>query len=131
MEKDTFPLSKSSRAIGIYGERIGVNYLKRTGYKILEANYKCKFGEIDVVTKCKGFLVFVEIKSRLQSVFGYPEESVDRKKQRKIIQVAEWYLKEKSLSDLHVRFDVLAISQDLNGKVKFRVIENAFEVPES
>ena len=81
-----------------------------------------------MVTKCKGFLVFVEIKARLQSVYGLPEEAVHKAKQRKIAQVAAWYLKQNGLSDVLTRFDVLAILLNLSGKHQFELIENAFEV---
>lgn len=120
-------LFKSNSEIGKYGEEIGVTYLKKIGYKIVQLNYRCPIGEIDVVAKYKGFLVFVEIKARLQSAYGYPEEAVHPAKQRKIIRVAEWYLKENRLPDVQARFDVLAVSLNQEGGFEFRIIENAFE----
>lgn len=119
---------KSNSKIGKIGEEIGVTYLKQIGYKIIETNYRCPFGEIDVITKSKGFLVFVEIKSRLQSAFGTPEESVNLDKQRRIAKTAQWYLATKRLSDVQARFDVLAISITEAGECKFLIIESAFEV---
>lgn len=114
--------------IGKLGEEIGVTYLNKIGYKIIETNYRCPLGEIDVITKYKGFIVFVEIKSRLQNAYGLPEEAVDWVKQRKIVKVAKWYLKQKRLSDARCRFDVLAVSIAQGKEAEFRLIENAFEV---
>ena len=112
---------------GKTGEKEGVSYLKRVGYEILETNFKSPFGEIDCITKSKGFIVFVEIKTRRQTAFGLPEEAVGAKKQRKIAQIAEWYLKLNHKLDAKVRFDVLSIFVQPSGSFEFHLIENAFE----
>ena len=122
--------ARSHIATGKSGEEIGVLYLKNKGYRILETNYKTPIGEIDCVARSKGFIVFVETKTRQQSRFGFPEESVTRNKQRKIIQVAKWYLKEKRLLDHPVRFDVLSIIAGEEIVPECHLIQDAFEVNE-
>ena len=66
-------------------------YLKKKGYQILEANFRCRFGEIDLIARDGGYLVFIEVKYR-SSPTGDSLEAVNRRKQRKIIRVAEYYL---------------------------------------
>ena len=71
-------------ALGIYGEKLALKYLKKQKYKILEKNFRCALGEIDIVAKDGGFLVFVEVKTRSSNAFGEPMEAVDFYKQRKL-----------------------------------------------
>ncbi len=115
-------------AIGKMGEENGVSYLKQIGYKIIDRNFKTPLGEVDVIARYQDFLVFVEIKTRRHQSHGLPEESVVERKQRKIAQVADWYLKAKRLGNVPVRFDVLAVLVKPDGTFEFRLIENAFEV---
>ena len=70
-------------------------YLTERGYKILEKNYRCRMGEIDLIAFHQGYLVFVEVKYRRGNRAGCPEEVVDFRKQKKISQTATWYLKKK------------------------------------
>jgi putative endonuclease len=72
-------------------------FLKEHGYEILEKNYKCKLGEIDVIARRHGRLAFVEIKTRTSIQFGTPQEAVNPQKQKKIFKVAQWHIKEKRL----------------------------------
>ena len=85
-------------------------FLKTQGYQILERNYRCKKGEIDLIAREGQYLVFVEVKYRSTNESGLPEEAVDLRKQRQISRVAAWYLTEKGL-DIYTpcRFDVVAI----------------------
>ncbi len=104
------------------------DYLSKKGYKILDKNYRCKIGEIDVVAKKKGQIVFIEIKTRTSADFGDPEESVHPFKRRKLVRLAEWYLKDKKLEDSSARFDVVSILWKDSGDPEIRLIENAFSV---
>ena len=90
-------------------------FLKTQGYQILEQNYRCKRGEIDLVAREGQYLVFVEVKYRSTNESGLPEEAVDLRKQRQISRVAAWYLTEKGL-DIYTpcRFDVVAIEGEEN-----------------
>ena len=113
---------------GKLGERIGVSYLKKIGYTIFEINYKTPFGEIDCIAKQGGVIVFIEIKTRRSNAFGMPEEAVDRKKQMKMIQNAQYYLKKNKLCDALARFDVLAVMMKAQNQVEFALTTNAFEL---
>jgi putative endonuclease len=102
-------------------------FLKDHGYEILEKNYKCKLGEIDVVARRRGRLAFVEIKTRTSGQFGLPQEAVNLRKQEKIFQVAQWYLKKKKLSRSPIAFDVVAILWREGQTPEISLIADAFE----
>lgn len=109
------------RGIGSIGEGIAQEYLRKKGYRILEKNYRTRFGEIDIIAEDKGTIVFIEVKTRIHETFGAPEESVTRQKQERLKKVALCYLKDlKKIPP--VRFDVLAI--ELKGKSADAVIEH-------
>ena len=113
-------------SLGDRGEMIAWDYLLKHGYKILEKNYRCKIGEIDVVGEKEGRLRFIEIKTRTHAGFGRPEEAVHFFKQKKLIQLARWYLKEKKKKDVPVSFDVVAIMLKGPSAPEIRLIEDAF-----
>jgi len=107
--------------IGKLGEEKASEFLKNNGYTVLERNFRCKIGEIDIIAKIKDTIVFVEVKTRSSIKFGYPKEAVDYRKQTKIHNVALTYLKLKGKLDSKIRFDVIEI---LDGSVNH--IENCF-----
>lgn len=107
--------------VGKKGEILAEKYLIKNNYKILEVNYSTKIGEIDIIAKKDDVIVFVEVKLRNSTKFGFPREAVTPTKQRHIIRVATSYLQKKSLLESKVRFDVIEI---LNGQITH--IENAF-----
>ncbi len=113
-------------ATGKEGEKIAVDFLKNYGYRITEVNYRCPIGEIDIVARDKKDLVFVEVKARKSSALGYPEQAVGVKKQKKMSQLALWYLREKKINDVNSRFDVVAILMLPTGN-EIRLIRNAFD----
>ncbi|MCX6000252.1 MAG: YraN family protein, partial [Chloroflexi bacterium] len=80
------------KALGEWGERTAVEYIKRGGYRIRERNFRCKQGEIDIIAEEKGCLVFVEVRTRTGSACGAPEESVNRAKRNKLVATALSYL---------------------------------------
>ena len=110
---------------GKKSERLAADFLKRTGYRILETNYRSKLGEIDIIAKEKDTLVFVEVKARNTSRFGSPKAAVTPAKQRKISMVALDYLKRSGQTEASARFDVVAIDT-ASGKIDIEVIKNAF-----
>lgn len=114
-------------SLGERGETAACGFLKDHGYEILEKNYKCKLGEIDVVARRKGRLAFVEIKTRTSAQFGMPQEAVDLRKQEKIFKVAQWYLKEKKIFKAPIAFDVVAILWREGQAPEIRLIPDAFE----
>lgn len=107
--------------LGKEKEEIAVKFLKEKGYKILDRNYFCKLGEIDIIAEKKGVKVFVEVKFRKNDFFGLPREAVNIYKQRKIQNVATFYLRSKGLLESKCRFDVIEILDD-----KITHLENCF-----
>jgi putative endonuclease len=112
---------------GKKGEDIAVAYLKGKGYRIIERNYKCPLGEIDIVAKDGGAIVFVEVKSRKSEEFGDPQLAVGLEKQKKISKISLTHLKEKHLYPCNARFDVVAIKMLPDGST-LELIQNAFEL---
>lgn len=111
---------------GKEGEEIALTYIRGKGYKILEQNFKCKIGEIDIVSIDKNTLVFIEVKLRKTADFGYPMEAVTRKKQDKIRQVASYYLSYRDYSRYSIRFDVISIIKKPGGNPEITHLENCF-----
>ena len=108
---------------GRLGEEIALKYIISKGGTIVEKNYRTKMGEVDLIVQINGELVFVEVKSRSNINYGYPSEAVNYKKQRKIINVAKYYILNNSLENVSIRFDVIEIY--LKDK-KINHIVNAF-----
>lgn len=100
----------NKRKIGQEKEAYAADFLKKQGYQILETNYRCKVGEVDIIASDGTYVVFVEVKYRGQTKNGFPEEAVTGKKQKIISKVALWYLTKKGWStNMPCRFDVIAI----------------------
>ena len=112
--------------IGKEGEKIAAAYLKKNGYRIIEINFRCSIGEIDIVAKEKDDLVFVEVKTRKSIELGYPEQAVGIRKQKKMSQLALWYLQKRKIADTNARFDVVAVTL-IPEKNEVRLIKNAFD----
>ena len=104
-------------------ENLVAEELKSQGYEILEKNYRCRIGEIDLIAKEGETLVFVEVKYRRNDKMGDPKEAVDQKKQKKISMTASYYLmRECGRMDNPCRFDVAAVLGE-----QIEVVKNAFE----
>jgi putative endonuclease len=112
------------KELGKIGEVRAASFLRKAGYKIVEQNFSCPFGEIDIIAKEKDYLCFVEIKSRRS---GFPQEGVDTVKQSRIARIAEYYLKMKNLIGVNCRFDVVAVIFT-DGEEKVELIKDAFQV---
>ena len=111
---------------GKEGEKIAAAFLKKNGYRIIEINFRCPIGEIDIVAKEKDDLVFVEVKTRNSMELGYPEQAVGIRKQKKMSQLALWYLQKKKIADTNARFDVVAVTL-IPKKNEVKLIKNAFD----
>jgi putative endonuclease len=109
---------------GKQGEDAALVFLRQAGYRILATNYKTVFGEVDIIALDKGTTVFVEVKSRSGSAFGYPFEAVTPRKQEKIRKVALFYMQQKK-REIPVRFDVISINIE-GGQNKIEHIIDAF-----
>lgn len=101
-------------------------YFREKGYRIIEKNYRTVFGEIDIIAKDRGVLVFIEVKTRTDDVFGSPFEAVHKQKREKIRKVALCFMK-KFGKEVPARFDVLSIEREGAGH-KIEHIKDAFEV---
>lgn len=99
----------STRDMGQDGENIAFSYIRQQGYRVVERNYRCPYGEIDLIAKDGETFVFIEVKSRQSALFGQPEDAVDFRKKKKLSTVALWYLEEKNINNYHARFDVVSI----------------------
>ncbi|MFI5365747.1 MAG: YraN family protein [Candidatus Binatia bacterium] len=113
--------------LGAEGERAAEKFLRRQRYTIVQRNYRCRSGEVDLIALDRSTVVFIEVKTRTQPGFGSPFEAVDRRKQRQIQRAAQQYLTENRLQDRDARFDVVGVWWD-NGDVQCELVKNAFEM---
>lgn len=95
--------------LGQDGEEKAAKYLLKQGVKILEKNYRCGYGEVDIIAKDRDTLVFVEVKTRKTSSYLSPLLAVNKRKQFQISKVALHYLLEKKIQEIPCRFDVVAV----------------------
>ena len=116
-----------NRTSGSWGEERAARYLRLRAYRILEKNFRCRLGEIDLIARRGGYLVFVEVKLRKSDRFGQAREFVNRAKQERTIATAQLWLQEHE-TELQPRFDVIEIyaPEGPEGKVRINHIENAF-----
>jgi putative endonuclease len=115
------------KELGKKGEDVALRFLKKRGYRIIERNYVCKMGEMDIIAREKDTLAFIEVKTRTSTLFGPPQLAVNSKKQRQLSKVALSYLKAKQLEDIKARFDVVAILLGPKGE-EIELIKDAFDL---
>ena len=115
------------KELGKKGEEVALRFLKKNGYKIIEKNYVCKMGEMDIIAREKDTLVFVEVKTRTSMVFGPPQLAVNSTKQMQLSKVALYFLKEKRLEEVKARFDVVAVLLRPRGD-EIELIKDAFDL---
>jgi putative endonuclease len=126
-ERETkLPKKVAAHGLGRTGERLAAEELIRAGYRILECNFYCRYGEIDLVAEHGHDLVFVEVKTRRGNAYGLPEESVTVRKQRKLIQTAIFYLDLHNCAERSWRIDVVAVQLSTGGKLQeIRIYQHA------
>ena len=117
----------SNKVLGDRGESCAARYLGAQGYQILAQKYRTKIGEIDLIAKDRDTLVFVEVKTRRSVRCGLPAEAVNYRKQRKIIQTAMWYLREKQMDQTPCRFDIVEVYA-AGSEWRIHHLKGAFEV---
>jgi len=113
--------------LGAEGERAAEKFLRRQRYAVVERNYRCASGEVDLIALDRSTIVFVEVKTRTQPGFGSPFEAVDTRKQRQIQRAAQHYLTKNRLHDRNARFDVVGVWWE-NGEPRCELVKNAFEM---
>jgi putative endonuclease len=102
-------------SLGVRGEEAAVAYLRQKKGVILERNYRCKTGEIDIICKFGQEILFVEVKTRSMGSMGLPGEAVNRAKQRRLLKAASRYLSLNRLWDRPCRFDLITVVQTPRG----------------
>ncbi|MDR2955255.1 MAG: YraN family protein [Prevotella sp.] len=93
--------------LGKKGEDAAVKYLRQKGYKILSQNWIFERHEIDIIAEDDEYIIFVEVKTRSSSYWGNPEEAISKAKIKRMVEAADFYIKEKDI-DIPVRFDIIA-----------------------
>jgi putative endonuclease len=116
------------RWFGARAERLTAWRLFWRGYRLLERNWRCEIGEVDLIARHRGELVFIEVKARLSTDIARPEDQVGPAKQRKLSRLLDAYRRRHHVSDdVICRFDIAAVVLDERGKVReFELIEDAF-----
>lgn len=114
-------MSVAGNKLGAHGERRAERHYTDAGYEIVARNWRCRDGELDLVARGRGALVFIEVKTRSGSGFGSPFEAVDARKQRRIRRLAQRFCAETGERAPELRFDVVAV---LRGQVE--VLEGCF-----
>ena len=108
---------------GRRGENLAANYLKKAGYRLVERNYRQKYGEIDIIATKGAETIFFEVKTRKSLRFGLPEEAVNFRKLRKIRRLAEYYASKQPLLPQKLRIKVIAIQIADNNLKSLKVID--------
>lgn len=111
---------------GTLGENIVNNYIKKCGYKVISRNFKCNFGEIDIIFKDENEIVFGEVKTRTGINYGFPAESVTYFKRKHILNTAKYFLYKYNIKDICVRFDVIEVYLFDDKKPEINHIKNVF-----
>ncbi|OGO37169.1 MAG: YraN family protein [Chloroflexi bacterium RBG_16_57_8] len=114
------------RETGALGEKLARDFLKKRGYRIVETNYRCRRGEIDIVARQKDSLVFVEVRTKRNLSYGTPEESISSSKKSRMRNAAYHYLQSHHDPTESWRIDLVAVELDANGKpTRMEIVENA------
>lgn len=115
--------------LGKTGEDLAERHLVRHGYSILERNYRSRLGEVDIIAREAGSLVFVEVKTRRGSRCGEPFDAITTRKKGQLVRVAHEFIARSNLHNSPARFDVVSVLFDTAGKVQIDVVKNAFDAP--
>ena len=124
-------ISHNKKQLGDLGENLAQSFLLSKGYMILEKNFRYRlenvYGEIDLIAKEHDYICFIEVKTRFGNIYSNPSESVTKKKQRKITNIAQIYLLKKKLTRYNARFDVIElIFNTETSDFSIKLIKDAF-----
>lgn len=123
--KDT--IAGKRKTTGARGEEIAAGFLEKLNFRILQRNFRCRCGEVDIIARDGGTLVFVEVKTRRNASYGLPQLAVTPFKQRQISKAALTYLSKNSLMKEDARFDVVSVLL-LDSSPVIDHIRNAFDL---
>jgi putative endonuclease len=114
-------VTRGRQALGRRGEDLAAAWYEARGYRVVDRNWRCREGELDLVVRADGLVVFCEVKTRTSDAFGTPAEAVTRAKQQRLRRLATIWLRERRARAPQLRFDVAAVmGRDVE------VIEDAF-----
>jgi putative endonuclease len=117
----------SARALGPWGEKQAERHLKKRGFRLLERNFRCQSGEIDLIMLDQGqTLVFVEVKTRAGEAFSAVESVITQAKKTRMIRAARHFLATHSIQDRPLRFDVVCVIRGQGPRPEIRYYGNAF-----
>jgi len=119
MEKSIY----KSHVTGDYGEDVATKYLLKKGYKIIDKNFSCKFGELDIVAKDKNEICIIEVKTRTSNLYGKPAEAVTFIKKKHLMKTAQYYLIKNKLENEFIRFDVIEVYLNRDNSFKINHIK--------
>lgn len=111
--------------LGLYGEKLASNYLQSLGYEILEKNWRCPIGEIDLIVRDNSRYVFVEVKTRNGSGFGHPLESITEAKLSRLRRLVSEWCRVRQLSGIDVRIDAVSVLVE-RGRVQLEHLKQVF-----
>ena len=111
--------------LGLYGERVAGNYLQSIGYEILERNWRCPIGEIDLIVRDENRYVFVEVKTRNGRGFGHPLEAITEMKLGRLRRLVGEWCRTRQLSGIDVRIDAVSVLVE-HGRVQFEHVKQVF-----
>ena len=119
-------MSDYRQKLGRWGEQLAAQRLEAKGYVLLDRNWRCPRGEIDLVARDGDVLVFVEVKTRRGRDYGTPEEALTGYKVKRLLELGQRYMLERDLEDVEWRVDLVAVELDRQGKLlRFEHIPNA------
>jgi putative endonuclease len=121
-------MSFARKKLGEGGEEFALRFLKKRRFKIVAQNYRCKFGEVDIIARDPdNILTFIEVKTRSSRTHGTPQEAVNHRKQAQISRVALEFIQRYGLEHQRARFDVVAVQLSSSGYT-IELIQNAFDL---
>ncbi len=119
-------MSNARQKLGRWGATMAAQHLEKAGYAVVDRNYRCPAGEIDLVVRIGDCWVFVEVKTRRGDRYGLPEEAITPTKATRLLECAQSYLQENQLERVDWRVDVVAVELDRTGRLlRVDYIENA------
>ena len=120
-------MSDTRKELGEKGEKAAQMFLSDRGMEILETNWKCSYGEVDIIARDENAIVFCEVKTRRTTSAGIPEEAITQKKRENYIRMARLYLSRNDVAHQELRFDVIGIYALNDTQALLRYARNAFD----
>jgi putative endonuclease len=119
-------MTRQRQAVGAYGERLASRYLQAAGLVLLDSNWRCREGEVDLILRDGDDVVFCEVKTRRSDAYGTPAEAVAPAKVRRLRRIAACWLAERTVRPRQVRFDVVSVLPQTRGASVIEHVRGAF-----